>query len=282
MTTYLRPAISRRPSPRAPRIPTGWCSRRHRSDGQRGTQAERRSDPRSVAARRDRVHPRRGGHDSIGAARLARGRAATRRSATSCSARARRARIGALQIQARGTLAATSARRRRSRQPAVLLALDATIEVASVRGLDDPYSTWCTGYRTTQLAADELIVAATSRCPPRGCARRGASRHPPRAVDLEVMGRRAITLDGEIVVSARSPSGGRGIARCGSPPSRTRSAGCRSPRPPTPRAPPSARRSSDRRHPFDVRVPPRGRREPRRPVLHTPRSACHDSPRCRP
>src|SRR5262249_48052166 len=43
----------------------------------------------------------------------------------------------------------------------VLLALDAELEVASPRGRRRvAYRDWCTGYRTTQLAADELIVAA--------------------------------------------------------------------------------------------------------------------------
>ena len=70
--------------------------------------------------------------------------------------------IGALQIQARGTLGGNVG----TSSPVgdslpVLLALDATIEVASVRGHRlIPYHAYCTGYRTTQLAADELIVAA--------------------------------------------------------------------------------------------------------------------------
>ena len=70
--------------------------------------------------------------------------------------------IGALQIQARGTLGGNVG----TSSPVgdslpVLLALDAELEVASVRGHRRvPYATWCTGYRTTQLAPDELIVAA--------------------------------------------------------------------------------------------------------------------------
>ncbi|MBL9015897.1 MAG: FAD binding domain-containing protein, partial [Myxococcales bacterium] len=70
--------------------------------------------------------------------------------------------IGALQIQARGTLGGNVG----TSSPVgdslpVLLALDATIEVASVSGTRHiPYAEYCTGYRTTQLAPDELIVAA--------------------------------------------------------------------------------------------------------------------------
>lgn len=74
--------------------------------------------------------------------------------------------IGALQIQARGTLGGNLA----TSSPVgdtlpVWLAADAEIEVASARGRRRlPYDGYCTGYRTTQLAADELIVAV--RVPP--------------------------------------------------------------------------------------------------------------------
>jgi xanthine dehydrogenase small subunit len=76
--------------------------------------------------------------------------------------------IGALQIQARGTLGGnigTSSPVGDSLPP--LLALDAAIEVASsARGSRViPYAEYCTGYRTTRLAPDELIVAV--RFPPR-------------------------------------------------------------------------------------------------------------------
>jgi CO/xanthine dehydrogenase FAD-binding subunit len=70
--------------------------------------------------------------------------------------------IGALQIQARATLGGnvgTSSPVGDSLPP--LLALDAELELASVRGHRRvPYREFCTGYRKTQLAADELIVAA--------------------------------------------------------------------------------------------------------------------------
>jgi xanthine dehydrogenase small subunit len=68
--------------------------------------------------------------------------------------------VGALQIQARGTLGGNIG----TSSPVgdtlpVLLALDAVVAVASGRGRRDiPYEQFCTGYRTTALAADELIV----------------------------------------------------------------------------------------------------------------------------
>lgn len=70
--------------------------------------------------------------------------------------------IGALQIQARGTLGGNVG----TSSPVgdslpVLLALDAALDVVSVRGRREvPYREWCTGYRATQLAPDELIAAA--------------------------------------------------------------------------------------------------------------------------
>lgn len=75
--------------------------------------------------------------------------------------------IGALQIQARGTVGGNIA----TSSPVgdslpVLLALDAEIHLASRRGQRAvPYTAFCTGYRQTALAGDELIVAI--RFPPR-------------------------------------------------------------------------------------------------------------------
>jgi CO/xanthine dehydrogenase FAD-binding subunit len=69
--------------------------------------------------------------------------------------------IGALQIQARGTVGGNIA----TSSPVgdtlpVLLALDASIELASAAGSRMvPYTGFCTGYRKTAMAADELIVA---------------------------------------------------------------------------------------------------------------------------
>jgi xanthine dehydrogenase small subunit len=75
--------------------------------------------------------------------------------------------VGALQIQARGTLGGNVA----TCSPVgdtlpVLLALDSVIELASVRGRRSvSYDQFITGYRTTALAADEIIAAV--RFPPR-------------------------------------------------------------------------------------------------------------------
>ncbi len=114
--------------------------------------------------------------------------------------------IGALQIQARATLGGNVG----TSSPVgdslpVLLALGAELEVASVRGHRRvPYDQWCTGYRTTQLAADELIVAAHVPVP--GPTTRTAWRKvgTRRAQSIsKVMGAAAITLDGDVVVAAR-------------------------------------------------------------------------------
>lgn len=114
--------------------------------------------------------------------------------------------IGALQIQARATLGGNVG----TSSPVgdslpVLLALDAELEVASVRGRRRvPYRAWCTGYRTTELAADELIVCAHVPIP--GPATRTAWRKvgTRRAQSIsKVMGAAAITLDGDVVTSAR-------------------------------------------------------------------------------
>lgn len=114
--------------------------------------------------------------------------------------------IGALQIQARGTLGGNVG----TSSPVgdslpVLLALDAALEVASVRGRRRvPYHAWCTGYRTTQLAPDELIVSAVLPLP--GPATRTTWRKvgTRRAQSIsKVMGAAAIELDGDTVASAR-------------------------------------------------------------------------------
>jgi xanthine dehydrogenase small subunit len=118
--------------------------------------------------------------------------------------------IGALQIQARATLGGNVG----TSSPVgdslpVLLALDAVLEVASPRGRRwVPYREWCTGYRTTQLASDELIVAAHISVPELlpGRATRTAWRKvgTRRAQSIsKVMGAAAITLDGDVVVDAR-------------------------------------------------------------------------------
>ena len=114
--------------------------------------------------------------------------------------------IGALQIQARATLGGNVG----TSSPVgdslpVLLALDAELELASPRGRRRAaYRDWCTAYRKTGLAADELIVAAHVPIP--GPATRMAWRKvgTRRAQSIsKVMGAAAITLDGDVVVDAR-------------------------------------------------------------------------------
>lgn len=76
--------------------------------------------------------------------------------------------IGAMQIQERGTIGGNVA----TSSPVgdtlpVLLALDATVEVASRSGTRQvPYRDFCTGYRQTALHPNELIIALT--LPPLG------------------------------------------------------------------------------------------------------------------
>ena len=114
--------------------------------------------------------------------------------------------IGARQIQARGTIGGNIG----TSSPVgdslpVLLALDADIEVASVRGRRRiAYRDYCIGYRKTALAADELIVAVHLPTPA------AATRMVWRKVGTrkaqsisKVMGAAAIVLDGNVVVSAR-------------------------------------------------------------------------------
>lgn len=75
--------------------------------------------------------------------------------------RAAAAEVGAWQIQNRGTLGGNVG----TSSPAgdflpVLLALDATVELRSASASRSvPYAAFCTGYRRTALAPDELIVA---------------------------------------------------------------------------------------------------------------------------
>jgi CO/xanthine dehydrogenase FAD-binding subunit len=114
--------------------------------------------------------------------------------------------IGALQIQARATLGGNVG----TSSPVgdslpVLLALDATLEVASVRGRRRvPYREWCTGYRTTQLLPDELIVSATLPLPAPSTRTTWRKVGTRRAQSIsKVMGAAAIELDGDTVISAR-------------------------------------------------------------------------------
>jgi CO/xanthine dehydrogenase FAD-binding subunit len=114
--------------------------------------------------------------------------------------------IGALQIQARATLGGNVG----TSSPVgdslpVLLALDAELELASTRGRRRvPYHAFCTGYRKTQLAADELIVAAHIPRPRSGAILAWRKVGTRRAQSIsKVMGAAAIHLDGGVVAHAR-------------------------------------------------------------------------------
>jgi CO/xanthine dehydrogenase FAD-binding subunit len=114
--------------------------------------------------------------------------------------------IGALQIQARATLGGnvgTSSPVGDSLPP--LLALDAELEIASVRGTRRvAYREWCTGYRTTLLAPDELIVAARVPFPSSATRTYWRKVGTRRAQSIsKVMGAASIELDGDTVVAAR-------------------------------------------------------------------------------
>jgi CO/xanthine dehydrogenase FAD-binding subunit len=113
--------------------------------------------------------------------------------------------IGALQIQTRGTLGGNVA----TSSPVgdslpVLLALDASVELGSVRGTRVvPYREFCTGYRKTQLAADELIVRARIPLPSAGTRLHWRKVGTRRAQSIsKVMAAAAVVLDGDRIVSA--------------------------------------------------------------------------------
>lgn len=114
--------------------------------------------------------------------------------------------IGALQIQARGTLGGNVG----TSSPVgdslpALLALDATLEVASARGRRRvPYRAWCTGYRATQLEPDELIVSAALPLPPARARLLWRKVGTRRAQSIsKVMGAATVELDGDTVIAAR-------------------------------------------------------------------------------
>lgn len=114
--------------------------------------------------------------------------------------------IGALQIQARGTLGGNVG----NSSPVgdslpVLLALDATLELASVRGVRRvPYREFCLGYRKTALAADELIVAAILPTPNLRVRQTWKKVGTRRAQSISKMMASAwMSLDGETITEAR-------------------------------------------------------------------------------
>jgi xanthine dehydrogenase small subunit len=114
--------------------------------------------------------------------------------------------VGALQIQERGTIGGNLA----TSSPVgdglpVLLALDATIHLASVRGPRAvPYHAFCTGYRKTALGADELIVAITLPRPALGTYL-GWRKVGTRAAQSisKVMAACAITVEDGVISAAR-------------------------------------------------------------------------------
>ena len=114
--------------------------------------------------------------------------------------------IGALQIQARATLGGNVG----TSSPVgdslpALLALDAELELASVRGRRRvPYREFCTGYRKTALAADELIVAAHLPPVPAGAKKVWKKVGTRRAQSIsKVMGAAVISIDNGVIESAR-------------------------------------------------------------------------------
>lgn len=114
--------------------------------------------------------------------------------------------IGARQIQARGTIGGNIG----TSSPVgdslpVLLALDAEIEVASVRGSRRvPYRDYCVGYRKTALAADELIIAVHLPTPVASTRMVWRKVGTRKAQSIsKVMGAATMVLDGGTVVSAR-------------------------------------------------------------------------------
>jgi len=114
--------------------------------------------------------------------------------------------VGALQIQARATIGGnigTSSPVGDGLPP--LLALDAVIELGSVRGRRHvPYREFCTGYRVTALAADELIVAVHLPVPAPGTHLRWRKVGTRRAQSIsKVMGAAAIAVEDGIVRDAR-------------------------------------------------------------------------------
>jgi CO/xanthine dehydrogenase FAD-binding subunit len=114
--------------------------------------------------------------------------------------------IGALQIQARATIGGNVG----TSSPVgdslpVLLALDAELELTSVRGRRRvPYSTYCTGYRKTVLAPDELIVAVHLPVPKPRMQAKWRKIGTRRAQSIsKVMGAAAIEIESGLIANAR-------------------------------------------------------------------------------
>ena len=114
--------------------------------------------------------------------------------------------IGALQIQARGTIGGNVV----TSSPVgdslpVLLALDASLELVSPRGRRTvAYRDFSTGYRTTRLAADELVatVAVPVPDPATRLSWRKVGTRAAQSIS-KVMAAAAIHVDGGVIAWAR-------------------------------------------------------------------------------
>lgn len=110
--------------------------------------------------------------------------------------------VGALQIQARGTLGGNLA----SGSPAAdgvtaLAALDATLALRSVRGARRvPLASFYTGYRKSVLAVDELIEAIEIALPPAGSpfAWRKVGTRQAQAISKVAFAALAVAADGRL------------------------------------------------------------------------------------
>jgi xanthine dehydrogenase small subunit len=114
--------------------------------------------------------------------------------------------IGALQIQARGTIGGNIA----TSSPVgdslpCLLALDAELELASPRGVRVvAYADFATGYRKTLLAGDELVAAVRLPAPPEGTRLAWRKVGTRRAQSIsKVMAASALTVMGGVITRAR-------------------------------------------------------------------------------
>jgi xanthine dehydrogenase small subunit len=114
--------------------------------------------------------------------------------------------VGALQIQARATIGGNIG----TSSPVgdglpALLALDAVLELGSARGRRSvAYRDFCTGYRTTALLPDELVVGVHLPVPAAGTRLFWRKVGTRRAQSIsKVMGAAAIALDGGTVTDAR-------------------------------------------------------------------------------
>ncbi|MCE9572445.1 MAG: FAD binding domain-containing protein [Deltaproteobacteria bacterium] len=114
--------------------------------------------------------------------------------------------IGALQIQARGTIGGNLG----TSSPVgdslpVWLALGAEIELRSVHGTRTvPYADYCTGYRKTARGVEELITAVWAPVPATGTRLHWRKVGTRKAQSIsKVMAAAALALDGDTITAAR-------------------------------------------------------------------------------